>query len=55
MSSDLKCPRCKQVVQPDVPACPDCGEKLFVEHIGTFPRDATAVEKPEFRDDKSAE
>ena len=41
--SSLECPSCRHAVHPGMPACRHCGERLFVEHVPTFPRDATAV------------
>ncbi|MEQ8849988.1 zinc-ribbon domain-containing protein [Botrimarina sp.] len=49
MSSDAKCPNCQAEVAQGMPACPQCGEKLYVEHIGELPRDGSAVNHEAFK------
>ncbi len=46
LEATLPCPECAFTVEPGMPACPECGERLFVEHRGDVPRDATAVNAP---------
>ncbi|MEO0532003.1 MAG: zinc-ribbon domain-containing protein [Planctomycetota bacterium] len=43
---NLSCPECAMPIELGMPACPDCGERLYVEHRGDVPRDATAVNSP---------
>lgn len=43
------CPACRVAVEPGMPACPSCGERLYVEHPGAFPRDARAVDEEAYR------
>lgn len=43
---NLACPECAVPIELGMPACPECGERLFVEHRGDVPRDATAVNTP---------
>ena len=40
---ELRCPECRHPVEPQMPACPECGERLYVEHPGAVRRDATAA------------
>ena len=42
-SAELRCPECALPIEPGIPACPECGERLFVEHVGAVPRDARAA------------
>lgn len=39
----LLCPECGVKAEPGVPACPECGERWFVEHVGSVRRDSTAA------------
>ncbi|MEM8865760.1 MAG: zinc ribbon domain-containing protein [Planctomycetota bacterium] len=54
-SSVTHCPSCHAPVEPGMPACKECGERLFVEHPGQFPRDSNAVEKDAFRKETDGE
>ena len=45
----IVCPSCGSRVIPEMPACNKCAERLFVEHIPHFPRDASAVHYDAYR------